>query len=43
MENIFTIEEQYNHQNKIYAQTSPEVEENVPRFQGGHHPPYVMV
>jgi len=43
-ENIFTIEEQYNCQNnKIYAQTSPVVKENVPRFQGGHHPPYVMV
>jgi hypothetical protein len=32
---IFTTEEQYNHQNnKIYAQTSREVKENVPRVQG---------
>jgi hypothetical protein len=37
---IFTIDEQYNHQNsKIYAQTSREVKENVSRVQGGHHPP----
>ena len=42
-EKISTIEEQYNHQNKIYAQTSHEVKENVPRVQGGHHPSYVMV
>jgi hypothetical protein len=36
---IFTIEEQYNHQNnKIYAETSHEVKENIPRVQGGHHP-----
>jgi hypothetical protein len=43
-EKIFTIKEQYNHQNnKIYAQTSREVKEDVPRVQGGHHPSYVMV
>ena len=43
-EKIFTIEEQYNDQNnKIYAQTSHEVKENVLRVQGGHHPSYVMV
>ena len=42
--NIFTIEEQYNHQNnKIYAQTSREVKEDVLRVHGGHHPSYVMV
>jgi len=41
---IFTIKEQYNHQNnKIYAQMSHEVKENVPRVQGGHHPSYIMV
>ena len=41
---IFTIEEQYNHQNnKVYAQTSHEVKENVLRVQGGHHPSYIMV
>jgi hypothetical protein len=43
-EKLFTIEEQYNHQNnKIYAQMSREVKGNVPRVQGGHHPSYVMV
>jgi hypothetical protein len=42
-EKIFTIEEQYNHQNKIYAQTSHEVKENIPRVQGSHHPSYIMV
>lgn len=37
-------QEQYNHQNnKVYAQTSHEVKENVLRVQGGHHPFYVMV
>jgi len=36
-EKIFTIEEQYNNQNKkIYAQMSLEV-------QGGHHPSYAVV
>ena len=36
--------EQYNcHNNKICAQTSCEVKENVLRVQGGHHPSYVMV
>jgi len=40
----FTIEEQYIHQNdKIYAQTSSETKEKVPRVQRGHHPCYVMV
>jgi hypothetical protein len=35
---ILTIKEQYNHQNnKIYAETSHEVKENIPRMQGGHH------
>ena len=42
-EKIFT-EEQYNHQkNKIYAQMSHEVKNNVPRVQRGHHPFCVMV
>jgi hypothetical protein len=41
---IFTIEEQYNHQNDtIYAQTSRELKEKVPRKQRGHHPSYIMV
>jgi hypothetical protein len=41
---IFTIGEQYNCQNdKIYAQTSCEVKEKVPRVQRGHHPSYIMV
>jgi len=43
-EKIFTIEEQYNCQNdKIYAQTSHEAKEKVPKVQRGHHPSYVMV
>jgi len=43
-EKIFTIQEQYNPQNnKICAQTSREVKENVPRVQGGHHPSYIMI
>jgi len=43
-EKIFTIEEQYNHQNnKIYVQISREAKEKVPRVQRGHHPSYVMV
>jgi hypothetical protein len=39
-EKIFTIEEQYNNQYKIYAKTSLEVR---PEGAGGHHPSYVMV
>jgi len=35
---IFTIEKQYNQQNKIYAERSCEVKENVLRTKGGHHP-----
>jgi hypothetical protein len=43
-EKSFTFKEQYNPQNyKIYAQTSREVKENVPRVQRGHHPSYVLV
>jgi hypothetical protein len=43
-EKIFTIKEQYNCQNdKIYAQTSREAKEKVPRVQRGHHPSYIMV
>ena len=42
-EKICTIGEQYNHQNqKIYAQMSCEVKENLLRVQGGHHPSYIM-
>ena len=37
---IFSIEEQYNNQYKIYAQTSLEVSSEG---TGGHHPSYVMV
>jgi len=37
-EKIFTIEEQYSHQNdKIYAQTSREAKEKFPRVQKHHH------
>jgi hypothetical protein len=43
-EKIFTIEEQYNHQNnKIYAQTSRKALEKVQRVQRDQHPSYVMV
>jgi hypothetical protein len=43
-EKIFTIEKQYNHQkDKIFAQTSHEATEKVPRVQGGHHPSYITV
>jgi hypothetical protein len=43
-EKIFAIQEQYKRQNdKIYAQTSREAKEKVPRVQTGHHPSYVMV
>jgi hypothetical protein len=35
--------EQYNCHNKIYAQTSCEVKENVLRVQGRHHPSYIMI
>jgi hypothetical protein len=43
-EKIFTTDDRYNHQNnKIYAQTSHEVKEKVPRVLGGHHPSYIMV
>jgi len=43
-EKIFTIEEQYNHQNnKIYAQISREVKENISRVHGSHQPSYVVV
>jgi hypothetical protein len=43
-EKIFTIEEQYNRQNdEIYAHTSHELKEKVPRVQRGHHPSCVMV
>jgi len=41
---IFAIENQYNHQNnKIYAQMSLGVKENVPSVQGGRLPSYVML
>ena len=43
-EKILTIEEQYKRPNdKIYAQTSCEAKEKVPRVQRGHHPFYVIV
>lgn len=43
-EKIFTIEESYNRQNdKIYAHSSQEAKEIVPRVQRGHHPSAVMV
>jgi len=35
--------EQYNHQNKIYAQTSREMKENILWVQGGHHPSDIEV
>jgi hypothetical protein len=42
-EKIFTIEEQYNCQNKkIYAEMSHEVKENNLRVQRGHNPFYIM-
>jgi len=41
---IFTIENQYNHQNnKIYAQMSLGVKENILSVQEGPHPSYVML
>lgn len=43
-EKIFTVEEVFNKQNdKIYARTSKEAKNTVPRVQRGHHPASVMV
>jgi hypothetical protein len=43
-EKIFTIEEEYNRQNdKIFAQTSHEAKEKVPRVRRGRHPSYITV
>lgn len=43
-EKIFTVEETYNKQNdRVYARSSYEAKEKVPRIQRGHHPASVMV
>lgn len=43
-EKIFTVEQKFNRQNdKIYAHSSQEASEKVPRVERGHHPAYVMV
>jgi len=43
-EKIFTVEEKYNKQNDwVYARTSYEAKEKVPRVQKGHHPASVTV
>lgn len=43
-EKIFTVEEKYNKQNdRVYARTSYEAKDKVPRVQRGHHPASVMV
>lgn len=43
-EKIFTVEEKFNRQNdKVYAHTSSEAREKVPKVQRGHHPASVMV
>lgn len=43
-EKIFTIEEKFNKQNdRVYARTSYEAKDKVPRVQRGHHPTSVMV
>lgn len=43
-EKIFTIEQKFNRQNdRVYAQSSYEAKEKVPRIQRGHHPTSVMV
>lgn len=43
-EKIFTVEEKFNKQNdRIYARSSKEAAELVPRVQKGHHPASVMV
>lgn len=43
-EKIFTIEEKFNRQNdRIYAHSSKEAAEKVPRVERGHHPASVMV
>lgn len=43
-EKIFTVEESFNKQNdRVYAQSSLQANELVPRVQRGHHPASVMV
>lgn len=43
-EKIFTIEEKFNRQNdRVYASSSSQAKEVVPRIQRGHHPSSVMV
>jgi len=43
-EKILTIEQKFNRQNdRVYARTSYEAKEKVPRIQRGHHPTSVMV
>lgn len=43
-EKIFNVEEHYNKQNdKVYARSSKEASQVVPRIQKGHHPASVMV
>ncbi|CAH1968545.1 unnamed protein product [Acanthoscelides obtectus] len=43
-EKIFTIEEKFNRQNdKVYARSSQEASEIIPRVERGHHPASVMV
>lgn len=43
-EKIFTIEEKFNRQNdRVYAYSSREAAEKIPRVQRGHHPASIMV
>lgn len=43
-EKIFTVEEKFNKQNdRVYARSSQDASELVPRVQKGHHPASVMV
>lgn len=43
-EKIFTVEEKFNKQNdRVYAKSSKEAAELVPKVQKGHHPASVMV
>jgi len=43
-EKIFTIEESFNRQNdRVYASSSREARQTVPKVQRGHHPSSVMV
>lgn len=43
-EKIFNVEEYFNKQNdRVYAKSSPEARQKVPRVQKGHFPASVMV